>query len=59
MEGRNISILERNHRVAFQTDLNVEIISGKSPCNWDAKYLSLVGSGKACFVESPEEKKHA
>ncbi|MEQ8176039.1 MAG: pyridoxamine 5'-phosphate oxidase family protein [Syntrophomonadaceae bacterium] len=59
MEGRKISILERNSRVAFQTDLNTEIIAGESPCNWGAKYLSLIGSGRACFIETPEEKKHA
>lgn len=58
-EGRKISILGRNNRVAFQTDLNAEIISGESPCNWGSKYLSLVGSGKACFVATPEEKRHA
>ncbi|MEN6391246.1 MAG: pyridoxamine 5'-phosphate oxidase family protein [Syntrophomonas sp.] len=59
MEGRKISILQRNNRVAFQTDLNFEIVSGEAPCNWGAKYLSLVGSGRACFVETLEEKRHA
>lgn len=59
LEGRKISILKKNNRVAFQTDVDVEIVPGELPCQWGVKYLSLVGSGRASFVESSKEKKHA
>jgi nitroimidazol reductase NimA-like FMN-containing flavoprotein (pyridoxamine 5'-phosphate oxidase superfamily) len=59
LEGRKISILKKNNRVAFQTDLGVEIVSGRTPCNWDVKYLSAVGSGRAYFLESIAEKTEA
>lgn len=58
-EGRKISMLEKDNRVAFQTDIDTEIVPGESPCNWGVRYLSLVGRGRACFVENTQEKKYA
>lgn len=59
LEGRKINILGKNNRVAWQTDINVEMVPDDLPCSWGVKYLSLVGSGRALFVESSEEKRHA
>ena len=34
----------------------MEIIPGEQSCNWGIKYYSVIGFGKAYFLEEPEEK---
>jgi len=35
------------------------VIKSATPCNWSAKYRSVIGFGKAFFVEDFEEKRRA
>jgi len=58
-KGKKIEILERNDRVCFEFDVDVEIEPGEKACDWGARYKSVIGFGRAVFVESPDEKKHA
>ena len=57
--GRKIEILKRNSEVCFEFDDNVEVQAAKAACDWGMKYRSVIGYGRASFVEDPEEKRNA
>ncbi|MDY0040262.1 MAG: pyridoxamine 5'-phosphate oxidase family protein, partial [Desulforhabdus sp.] len=50
-EGRKIDILRQNNQVCFEMETDVEVVRADSPCNWSTKYRSVIGHGKATFVE--------
>ncbi|OGP87681.1 MAG: pyridoxamine 5'-phosphate oxidase [Deltaproteobacteria bacterium RBG_19FT_COMBO_43_11] len=56
-EGKKIEILRKNKNVCFEMDIQSEIVKGKSPCAWGMKYLSVVGFGRAFFIDNSDEKK--
>jgi len=58
-EGRKIDIIRQNNRVCFEMETDVEVVESESPCKWSTKYRSVIGYGKAAFVEDSEQKKMA
>jgi len=56
-EGKKIEILRKNNKVCFEMDIDTEIVKGKSPCVWGMKYLSVIGFGRAFFIDNSSEKK--
>ncbi len=56
-EGRKAEVLRRNPRVCFEafTDAGLKAESGKT-CEWGFRYRSVVGYGRAEFVDDPAEK---
>ncbi len=58
-DGRKIDIIKKNNRVCFEFDIHKGLIKSQNPCNWDVKYYSVIGSGKAFFIESIEGKTKA
>ena len=58
-EGKKIEIIKQNNRVGFEFDILHEIIMSENPCEWGAKYESVVGTGMAEFIESRQEKAKA
>jgi hypothetical protein len=58
-EGRKIDILRKNNNVCFAIDVDVEIVRGDIVCGWGTKYKSVIGFGKAFFLEKREEKMKA
>jgi nitroimidazol reductase NimA-like FMN-containing flavoprotein (pyridoxamine 5'-phosphate oxidase superfamily) len=58
-EGRKLDILRRNDRVCFEMDLLREIRQGQESCGWGARYESVIGFGRAVFVDKPAEKRAA
>jgi nitroimidazol reductase NimA-like FMN-containing flavoprotein (pyridoxamine 5'-phosphate oxidase superfamily) len=58
-EGKKIEILKRNNRVCFEMDVDTELVEGEKGCDWGIKYSSVVGFGKAAFVEDIQEKRNA
>ena len=57
--GRKIDIIQRNSRVCFEIDLDVEIVPGEKPCAWSTRYRSVIGFGTASIIEDPSEKRDA
>lgn len=55
-EGKKIDILSRNPRVAFEADVEAEIITAGDICKYNVRYRSVVGNGQAKFVEDYNEK---
>jgi nitroimidazol reductase NimA-like FMN-containing flavoprotein (pyridoxamine 5'-phosphate oxidase superfamily) len=58
-EGRKIDILRRSSLVCFETEIDISLIRSGSPCKWTLAYKSVIGVGRASFVEDREEKRKA
>lgn len=50
-EGQKIEILKRNNQVCFEMELDTELVKSKQPCKWSMRYLSVIGFGKAHFID--------
>jgi len=57
--GKKLEILRKNPSVCFEMDIPGELVEGERACQWGMKYKSLIGFGKAVFLESGVEKKKA
>jgi nitroimidazol reductase NimA-like FMN-containing flavoprotein (pyridoxamine 5'-phosphate oxidase superfamily) len=55
-EGRKIGILKKNPRVCFEIDEVSGPVTDGNPCEWGMRYVSVIGSGTAEFVQEPAEK---
>lgn len=58
-EGQKIEMLKINPNVCIQIDTDVSIEETEIPCNWSTKYKSVIGFGRASFIEDMEAKKNA
>ncbi|NIO20323.1 MAG: pyridoxamine 5'-phosphate oxidase family protein [Candidatus Aenigmarchaeota archaeon] len=58
-EGKKIDMIRSNNDVCFEIDVDSEIVRGENACGWSMKYYSIIGFGKASFVEGSEEKRRA
>jgi nitroimidazol reductase NimA-like FMN-containing flavoprotein (pyridoxamine 5'-phosphate oxidase superfamily) len=58
-EGRKIDIIKRNNCVCFEFDILHDIVTAQQPCDWGAKYESVIGSGRAEIVDDLKTKKEA
>jgi uncharacterized protein len=58
-EGRKLDILRKNDRVCFEMDLLREIKQKPVSCGCGARYESVIGFGRAVFVDDPAEKRAA
>ncbi|MBF0229483.1 MAG: pyridoxamine 5'-phosphate oxidase family protein [Desulfamplus sp.] len=59
LKGRKIDILKINPNVCFEFDSDIEVKETDNPCNWGMKFKSVIGFGKAVFIDDIEEKKEA
>jgi len=58
-KGRKISILQKNPQVCVQFDCDLDLQPAEKPCDWGLGYKSVIGFGRATFVEDPEAKRQA
>jgi len=58
-EGKKVDIIKKNNRVCFECDIDHELVESEKACNWGMKFKSVIGFGKASFVENIEEKQEA
>ncbi|MGB9978897.1 pyridoxamine 5'-phosphate oxidase family protein [Methanobacterium sp.] len=58
-EGRKIDLIKENNNVCFEIDILTEVLSADNACSWGMKYYSVIGFGKAQFIETEDEKKNA
>jgi len=59
LKGQKIDLLRKNPNVCFEFDLPPETIASESACDWSMKYQSVIGFGKAVFIETSDEKRKA
>ncbi|HNY66662.1 MAG TPA: pyridoxamine 5'-phosphate oxidase family protein [Deltaproteobacteria bacterium] len=50
-EGKKMEILRKNNAVCFEFDTDTEVVKGENPCSFSLRYRSVVGRGRAFFVE--------
>ena len=58
-DGKKVETIKKNPNVCFEFEHNIEVLQAEEPCKWGMKYQSIIGYGKAVFIESLEEKKEA
>jgi nitroimidazol reductase NimA-like FMN-containing flavoprotein (pyridoxamine 5'-phosphate oxidase superfamily) len=58
-EGKKLEILRKNNNVCFEVDIDHELIKAERPCDWGMKYKSVIGFGKAVFIEDIVSKHRA
>ena len=58
-DGKKIELLRSNNRVCFELDVDCKVVGGDTACDWGMHYKSVIGFGRAEFVEDPVEKKQA
>jgi len=58
-QGRKIDILRKNPRVCFEIESDTALIESEEACDWSMKYRTVIGSGRAEFIEDPSEKTEA
>ncbi len=58
-EGRKINILRRNSRICFEFDIDHQVVTGAKGCKWGFRFQSVIGTGKAFFIDGLEAKKKA
>jgi nitroimidazol reductase NimA-like FMN-containing flavoprotein (pyridoxamine 5'-phosphate oxidase superfamily) len=56
---KKIDILKKNPKVCFEFDINAQIVEAENAWDWDMKYQSVIGFGKASFLEGLDEKRKA
>jgi len=60
-QGRKIDVLRENNRVCFTVDTGHELVQGPldTSCKSTIKFKSVIGTGRAKFVEDPAERRKA
>jgi nitroimidazol reductase NimA-like FMN-containing flavoprotein (pyridoxamine 5'-phosphate oxidase superfamily) len=58
-EGKKLDILRSNNNVCFEFDSDHRIVEAEDACGWSMNYRSVVGFGKASFIDDPEERAKA
>ncbi len=55
-KGQKLNLLKNDPHVCFEFDQITEVTEAKNPCSWDIKYQSIIGNGKAVFIENTQDK---
>ncbi len=59
LAGKKIDILKKNKIVCFAVDIDAELINSDTACGYGMKYRSVVGTGRAEFIQDRVEKTEA
>ena len=59
VRGKKLELLQKNPNVFFSIDCDRIPFEGKVACQYGMSYSSIMGRGKARFLEDPEEKQQA
>jgi nitroimidazol reductase NimA-like FMN-containing flavoprotein (pyridoxamine 5'-phosphate oxidase superfamily) len=58
-QGRKLDVLRSNNRVCFEFDIDLQVVAAERACKWGFRFQSVIGTGKAFFIDAPEAKKKA
>lgn len=59
LKGKKAEILRKNPNVCFEFDIDAEIVEAETACEWGMRYQSVIGFGRASFLEESDEKRRA
>jgi len=54
--GTKIEIIKRNNNICFEISIDHGVIESEEPCDFEARHRTVIGIGKAVFVEEETEK---
>jgi len=54
--GTKIEIMRRNNNVCFEISIDHGVIESDSACDFEAKHRTVIGFGKAAFIEEEADK---
>ncbi len=54
--GTKIDILKRNPKVCFEVSMDQGIIESDAACDFEARHRTVIGFGRAAFVEDAAQK---
>ena len=55
-EGRKIDLIKKGQIVGFEMDTNYKLNEGETACDYSARFLSVIGTGRVSILEGQEEK---
>lgn len=55
-KGQKLDLLRSDPNICFEFDVVAGVVEAKDPCSWDMKYQSIIGFGKAVFIEDQDDK---
>ena len=56
IQGRKIEILKKNNNICFEISVDHGVIEDPVPCDFEAKHRTVIGLGRATFVDNEAEK---
>jgi hypothetical protein len=56
-EGKKIDLIRKNNRVCFEIEADFGLVKRDIPCKWNSRYASVIGFGRAYFIEGSEDKR--
>jgi nitroimidazol reductase NimA-like FMN-containing flavoprotein (pyridoxamine 5'-phosphate oxidase superfamily) len=59
LKSRKYGLLRQHPVVCFEFDRLVAPLPADDPCDWEMRYQSVVGFGRAAMLEEREAKRHA
>ena len=54
-KGKKIEILKKNPNVCFEFEILTQVIKSAEACKWGMKYRSVIGFGKAGFIDDDDD----
>jgi nitroimidazol reductase NimA-like FMN-containing flavoprotein (pyridoxamine 5'-phosphate oxidase superfamily) len=54
-EGRKMDIIKKNNNVAFEIDIDNELIKNEIACKFTMNYRSVIGNGKAIILTEKKD----
>lgn len=57
-EGKKLDLMRINPRVTFVVEAAHELYTAPKPCDWTAKFSSVMGFGTAEILTDPADKQH-
>lgn len=57
-EGKKIRLLQENPQASFEMDTNYKMLRHEIPCEYSARYQSIIGYGHVHFLKTKEDKVH-
>ena len=58
-QGRKIDLIKKNPNICFEVDELIRLKKASLACDWGIDFKSVIGSGKAQFLEDSKEKTQA
>ncbi len=58
-EGKKIDLIKKNNVICFQTEIGVNVVNAEFAYKCGTLYKSVLGYGKAYFIDNPNEKQLA